>query len=176
MESHFNLYLFGLSRTGHDACLAPSVLVPDNVYVGLWNTFSSERVPGESKAFSRSTNTTCNSFPNSLCFSCSIRKQNNGWIVDFPGWNPYCISLMFTIFLNLLSTTLSHNFNVWLKFYTSEVITFQGVSFLFVDIMCYRACSPLLGTSFSHWFKHLSSVFNSISIQFISSTHHHFIQ
>ena len=24
MESHLNLYLFGLSRTGHDACLAPS--------------------------------------------------------------------------------------------------------------------------------------------------------
>ena len=93
------------------------------------------------------------SFPNSLCFSCSIRKKNNCWIVDFPGWNPYCLSLMFTIFLSLFSTstTLSHNFNVWLKslINTSEIVTFQWVSFLFID-RCYCACSPLIGNSFSH--------------------------
>ena len=32
---------------------------------------------------------------------------------------------------------------------TSEVVTFQGASLLFID-RCYFACSPLLGNSFSH--------------------------
>ena len=41
---YHTLYPFGLSRTGHDAYLAPSIHVPDYVYVGLWNTVSSQRL------------------------------------------------------------------------------------------------------------------------------------
>ena len=52
-----------------------------------------------------------------LCvfLAASIRRHNNGRIVDFPGWNPYCLSLMFTISVNLFSVTHSNNINALLK-------------------------------------------------------------
>ena len=46
------------------------------------------------------------------------------------------------------------------KFNTSEVVTFQRVSFMCID-RCYRACSPLLGNSFFHCLDrsaHMSSI------------------
>ena len=95
------------------------------------------------------------SFPNSRCFCYSIRKQNTGWIVDFPGWNTYCLSLMFTIFLNLLSTTrsLPQHQCVAQKFNTCEVITFQGSPFCLqicvIVLVLHSSGIPSLIASFS---------------------------
>ena len=38
-----------------------------------------------------------------------------GFCLYYEEEEEYCLSMMITIFLNLLHPTLSHNFNVWLK-------------------------------------------------------------
>ncbi|KAI5105877.1 general transcription factor II-I repeat domain-containing protein 2-like [Silurus meridionalis] len=65
-----------------------------------------------SYAFSKSTNTQCNSFCPSLYFSINILKANKASVVLFLGMKPYCCSQMVTSSLSLASTTLSHNFMV----------------------------------------------------------------
>ena len=51
-----------------------------------------------------------NSFSKCLCFSCSIHRQNNGLVVDFPSWHSHTICHRFacTIPLSLLPVPLSH--------------------------------------------------------------------
>ena len=67
-----------------------------------------------------------------LCvFSCSIRMQNNGWIVDFPGWNPYNLSHFSQ---SAFYHSLPHLQCVAQTSNTPEVVTFRWVSFLFIYI------------------------------------------
>ncbi|KAI5085487.1 NACHT, LRR and PYD domains-containing protein 12-like, partial [Silurus meridionalis] len=66
-----------------------------------------------SYAFSKSTNTQWNSFCPSLYFSINILKENKASVVLFLSMKPYCCSLMVTFSLSLASTTLSHNFMVF---------------------------------------------------------------
>ena len=68
-----------------------------------------------SSAFSKLIITICSFLSYFLYFSCSSLIQNMDSIVDLPFWNPYWLSLIFTIFLSIASITFSQSFSEWLK-------------------------------------------------------------
>ena len=101
-----------------------------------------------------------------IVFSCTIRKQNNGWIVDFPGWKLYCISLMFTIF-SICFQPISHTTSMCVskalignsfshcllqhtchpyRSFISNVFTETTVGIRSMDVGCGRMCAALMAT------------------------------
>ena len=83
VESNFNIYLFGLSRTGHDACLAPSIYVPECMplegiteYRNVFRLNYIHCLPSSSEHDNSSSFSTCSNI-NALSHSCSPLHFHN---------------------------------------------------------------------------------------------------